>query len=253
MAVVYQAFDTVLERRVAIKYFQTHLMNTPVLVERFRREALAAAKIDHANVVAIHDIGEGEGGRPFIVMEFVDGPTIGKLLEDGPLSAERTATIGAGIAYGLGAAHALGFVHRDVKPANVLVAAADVAKLTDFGLVRSDAEDAPEGLAARLTAVGNFVGTVRYVAPEHAESGHWSAASDCFALGATLYQMVTGEFPLAGARPEGIDPELGGIIEALLVSDPDGREADAVATGDELAAVAERLQGERIGAEPPPG
>jgi serine/threonine protein kinase len=142
MAVVYEAFDTVLERRVAIKLFQTHLMGEPVLVERFRREALAAAKIVHPNVVAIHDIGEGEGGRPFIVMEYVDGPTLAELLADGPLPEERAAVIAAGVAQALGAAHALGFVHRDVKPANVLVAAGDIAKLTDFGLVRAEGERA---------------------------------------------------------------------------------------------------------------
>ncbi|MFN2461302.1 MAG: serine/threonine-protein kinase, partial [Candidatus Velthaea sp.] len=159
MAVVYEAFDTVLERRVAIKYFQTHLMAEHVLVERFRREALAAAKLDHPNVVAIHDIGEGEGGRPFIVMEYVDGPTVAALLRDGgPLGAERAAALAAGVAHALGAAHGLGFVHRDVKPANVLVAPGDTAKLTDFGLVRADGERAPDGLAAALTADGAFVG-----------------------------------------------------------------------------------------------
>ena len=252
MAVVYEALDTVLERRVAIKYLQLHLMKAPEVIERFRREALAAAKIDHQNVVAIHDIGEGDAGRPFIVMEFVDGPTIGKLLEAGPLSAERTATLGAGIAAGLGAAHALGFVHRDVKPANVLVANGDIAKLTDFGLVRADYEDAPESLAGRLTAAGLVVGSVRYIAPEHSESGHWSAASDCFALGATLYQMATGEFPVADAKVTGIDPELATIIDSLLAIDLNVREHDAVATSDELAAVAERLRGVRLGTIVPP-
>jgi serine/threonine protein kinase len=134
-------FDTVLERRVAIKYFQTHLLHEPVLVERFQREAIATAKIVLPNVVAIHDIGTGDGDRPFIVMEYVDGPTVAGLLATGPLPQERAAIIASGIAQALGAAHALGFVHRDVKPANVLVAEGDIAKLTDFGLVRADGDE----------------------------------------------------------------------------------------------------------------
>jgi serine/threonine protein kinase len=249
MAVVYQAFDTVLERRVAIKYFQTHLLREPVLVERFRREALAAAKIEHPNVVAIHDIGAGDEERPFIVMEFVDGPTIAHLLGSGPLAQERAATIAAGIAHALGAAHALGFVHRDVKPANVLVAHGDVAKLTDFGLVRADGEIAPDGLAAQLTADGAFVGSFRYVAPEQAEHGLWSAASDCYALGATLYEMLVGAPPEPGARVAGatLDSELTAIIDGLLVVNPQRREADAIALGDELSQIAERLRERRLG------
>ncbi len=249
MAVVYEAFDTVLERRVAIKYFQTHLLREPVLVERFRREALAAAKIVHPNVVAIHDIGEGDDARPFMVMEFVDGPTIAKLLGAGPLAQERAVTLAAGIAQGLGAAHALGFVHRDVKPANVLVAEGDIAKLTDFGLVRADGERAADDLAAQLTADGAFVGSVRYVAPEQLHDGLWSTASDCYALGATLYQMLTGELPAAGGQISNsqIDSELVAIVNGLLVPDPQRREADAIALGDELAQLAERLREARLG------
>ncbi len=249
MAVVYEAFDTVLERRVAIKYFQTHLLREPVLVERFRREALAAAKIDHPNVVAVHDIGAGDDHRPFIVMEYVDGPTVAQLLAQGPLAQERAAALAAGVARGLGAAHELGFVHRDVKPANILVAEGDVAKLTDFGLVRADGESAPDGLAARLTADGSFVGSVRYVAPEQAASGLWSAASDCYALGATLYEMLLGTPPAPGGTigSDDLDAELIAIVDGLLVVNPQRREADAIALGDELGQIAERLRETRLG------
>ncbi len=249
MAVVYEAFDTVLERRVAIKYFQTHLLREAVLVERFRREALAAAKIVHPNVVAIHDIGADDDERPFIVMEYVAGPTIARLLADGPLPPERAVALAGGIARGLGSAHALGFVHRDVKPANVLVADGDIAKLTDFGLVRADGECAPDGLAAQLTADGCYVGSLRYVAPEQLERGCWSAASDCYALGATLYQMLVGAPPQPGSRIDGaaLDPGLCAVVNALLVVDPDWREADAVALGDELEQIAQRLRETRLG------
>jgi serine/threonine-protein kinase len=249
MAVVYEAFDTVLERRVAIKYFQTHLLHEPVLVERFRREALAAAKIVHRNVVAVHDIGTGDNDRPFIVMEYVDGPTVAALLAAGPLSQERAAGIASGVAHALGAAHALGFVHRDVKPANVLVAEGDIAKLTDFGLVRADGERAPDDRAAQLTADGAFVGSLRYVAPEQAHSGLWSAASDCYALGATLFEMLAGVPPQPGVRIAGsdLDPALTEIVAGLLVENPQRREADAIALGDELGQIAERLREQRLG------
>jgi serine/threonine-protein kinase len=230
MAVVYEAFDTVLERRVAIKYFQTHLLREPILLARFRREALAAAKIVHPNVVA-------------------DGPTIAKLLAEGPLPQERATALAAGVASGLGAAHALGFVHRDVKPANVLVAEGDVAKLTDFGLVRANGEHAVDGLAAQLTAEGSFVGSVRYVAPEQIEDGLWSAASDCYSLGATLFQMLTGEMAAPGGSigDVEIDAQLASIVDGLLMVDPNDREADAVVLGDELGQVAERLREKRLG------
>jgi len=248
MAIVYEAFDTVLERRVAIKYLQTHLMHVPVLVERFRREALAAGKIMHPNVVGIHDIGSGADERPFIVMEYVEGPTIAAVLGAGRLPPERAVALGAGIAHALGAAHALGFVHRDVKPANVLVAAGDVAKLTDFGLVRADGESAPDGLAAQLTATGGFVGSLRYIAPEQAQDGLWSAASDCYALGATLYEMLVGAPAVPGARLErpACDEHLAILVDGLLDRDPARRDSDAVALGDELAAIAERLRDRRL-------
>lgn len=249
MAVVYDAFDTVLERRVAIKYFQTHLLHEPVLLARFHREALAAAKIVHPNVVAIHDIGAGEDQRPFIVMEFVDGPTVARLIADGPLAPERAAGLAAGIAQALGAAHALGFVHRDVKPANVLVAPGDLAKLTDFGLVRAAGERAPDGLAAQLTADGAYVGSVRYVAPEQAESGLWSPASDCYALGASLFEMLYGRpaQPGGAVAARTVDAQLAAIVDNLLVADPERRERDAVALADELGQIAERLREERLG------
>ena len=242
MAVVYEAFDTVLERRVAIKYFQTHLMHEPILVERFRREALAAAKIDHVNVVAIHDIGENEDGRPFIIMEYIDGPTVAQLLAEGPIPAPRAVGLAAGVAHGLGAAHALGFIHRDVKPANILVAAGELAKLTDFGLVRSDGTRAPDGPAARLTAAGTFVGSVRFVAPEQISEGLSTTATDCYALGATLAQMLTGEVPAPGdGLWPGADEGLEVVVRGLLEADPAVRWADAESVAVALDAVALRL------------
>jgi serine/threonine-protein kinase len=253
MAVVFRAFDTVLERPVAIKYFQTHLMRKPVLVERFRREALAAAKIAHPNVVAVHDVGTGDDDRPFIVMELVAGPSLAELLKAGPLPDRRAARIGADIARGLAAAHAFGFVHRDVKPANVILTADDVAKLTDFGLVLDSGEESPP---SDLTTLGEVLGSAAYVAPEQARYGESSAASDLYALGCTLYEAVAGSPPFGGTtaidqaaqrlveapepvalRAPGIEPALAALIMELLVRDPARRRDDAGEVGDELAAL----------------
>ncbi len=253
MAVVFRAFDTVLERPVAIKYFQTHLMHEHLLVERFRREALAAAQIVHPNVVAIHDIGAGEAGRPFMVMELVEGPSLAALLKDGPLPDRRAARIGAGVARGLAVAHAHGFVHRDVKPGNVLIAAGNVAKLTDFGLVHSSEDPRPSD----LTMYGSMLGSAAYVAPEQARFGSASPASDLYALGCTLYETVAGAPPFRGTtaidmavrrleeapepiqlRAPGIEPSLAALIMELLVRDPSRRRDDAHEVGDELAAIA---------------
>jgi serine/threonine-protein kinase len=253
MAVVFRAFDTVLERPVAIKYFQTHLMREPLLVERFRREALAAAKIAHPNVVAVHDVGTGDDDRPFIVMELVSGPSLAEVLKAGPLPDRRAARIGADIARGLAAAHAIGFVHRDVKPANVILTAADVAKLTDFGLVLDAGEEAPP---SELTMHGAMLGSAAYVAPEQARYGESSAASDLYALGCTLYEAVAGSPPFGGVtaidqavkrlveapepvakRAPGIEPALAALIMELLVRDPQRRRDDAGEVGEELAAL----------------
>jgi len=253
MAVVFRAFDTVLERPVAIKYFQTHLMREPLLVERFRREALAAAKIAHPNVVAVHDVGTGDDDRPFIVMELVSGPSLAEVLKAGPLPDRRAARIGADIARGLAAAHAIGFVHRDVKPANVILTAADVAKLTDFGLVLDAGEEAPP---SELTMHGAMLGSAAYVAPEQARYGESSAASDLYALGCTLYEVVAGSPPFGGVtaidqavkrlveapepvakRAPGIEPALAALIMELLVRDPQRRRDDAGEVGEELAAL----------------
>jgi serine/threonine-protein kinase len=253
MAVVFRAFDTTLERPVAIKYFQTHLMREPVMVERFHREALAAAKIDHPNVVAIHDIGIGDDDRPFIVMELVAGPSLAEVLKAGPLPDRRAARIGAGIARGLAAAHAFGFIHRDVKPGNVILAADDVAKLTDFGLVLDAGDASPP---SDLTMHGAMLGSAAYVAPEQARYGESSPASDLYALGCTLYETVAGVPPFSGVTaidqavkrlveaPEpvalhapGIGPALAALIMELLVRDPGRRRDDAGVVGEELAAL----------------
>lgn len=263
MAVVYRAFDTVLNRDVAVKYMQTHRSHDPTLLERFHREARAAAKIDHPNVVTIYDVAESEDGRPYIVMEFVDGTPLSKLIAAEPLDSEHVACIGAGIARGLAAAHELGLVHRDVKPANVIIDLAGKPHLSDFGLAQAADEH-----VAELTSPGLFLGSANYVAPEQARSGEATPKSDLYALGAVMYQMCTGSPPFVGgpidvairhieedalplhAEAPRIDEELAGTIDMLLRRDPTRRPTDAGVVAENLAAIADRLA--PAPAPPPP-
>ena len=195
MATVFAAYDTVLERTVAIKLLQRRRDETGVIHERFEREARAEAKISHPNVVSVHDIGEAEDGRPFIVMDYVEGRSLQDIIaEEAPLSSERVAILGAGIARALAAAHALGIVHRDVKPANVIVDGQGLPHLMDFGLARVLHDDAdPE-----LTAPGVLVGTAHYIAPEQARHGTASPAADLYSLGPAMYHALTGRPPFGG-------------------------------------------------------
>jgi eukaryotic-like serine/threonine-protein kinase len=267
MATVFAAFDTVLERTVAIKLLQRRNDASGVLHERFRREALAEAKLVHPNVVAVHDVGVHEDGRPYIVMDYVDGSPLSALIAEGPLPPERVAVLGAVLARALAAAHALGIVHRDVKPANILIDHQGLAHLMDFGLARMVGD--PE-----LTLHGGLVGTALYVAPEQARFGKGSPQSDLYSLGAVLYHALGGKPPfdgdgavdvalrrfeadppaLEGLVPE-IDPELAALVHALLAREPEARPAGAAATAERFADIAARLRTQRStgeGANPTP-
>ena len=256
MATVFAAFDTKLERTVAIKLLQRGRDATGVVHERFRREALAEAKITHPNVVAIHDVGQNDEGRPYIVMDYVEGRSLQEVVAAEPLSSERTAIVGAQIARALAVAHDLGIVHRDVKPANILIDEQGIPHLTDFGLAR-----AVDAFEAELTAPGVLVGTPHYVAPEQARYGYATSKADLYSLGAVLYFALAGEppFPGAGAldvalrrfeedppdlrtRVQGVDPDLAANVQALLAREPDGRPADASAVAEALANIGARLR-----------
>ncbi|MFI7400747.1 protein kinase [Streptomyces sp. NPDC049541] len=197
MGIVWRAVDEVLGREVAVKELRTYTDAAgPELADlrlRMQREARAAARVRHPAVVAVHDVTEVDG-RPLIVMELVDGPSLEQVLrERGPLDPVEAAGIGARVMDALAAAHRAGVLHRDVKPGNILLEGSGRVVLTDFGIAAM--EDPGDGAATHLTRSGALVGSLDYLAPERAQGAEASPASDVWALGATLYAAVEGSSP----------------------------------------------------------
>jgi serine/threonine protein kinase len=191
MSTVFRAMDTVLERPVAVKLLAEHLAEDEAFVARFRREALAAARLQHPNVVQVFDSGQDpESGRHYIVMEFVDGPSCADLLrEHKRFEIDRTVRVLRDACHGLDYAHKAGVVHRDVKPGNLLVAdETGFTKLADFGIAKAAEQ-------TRITQVGSVLGTAAYLSPEQARGDEAGPASDIYSLGVCAYQFVTGRLP----------------------------------------------------------
>src|SRR5215211_1252642 len=191
MSTVYRAFDTTLERRVAVKLMHREIASDSDQLERFRREARSVAQLSHPHIVGVIDAGE-EDGRPYIVLEYVEGETLKERIRRmGRLPVDEAIAYAIEIARALGAAHATAIVHRDIKPQNVLVDEEGSAKVTDFGIARSLEEEG-------LTADGRVLGTTDYVSPEQALGHDVDGQSDLYSLGIVLYEMLTGDVPFHG-------------------------------------------------------
>ena len=191
MSTVFLATDSVLERAVAVKLLAEHLADDEDFVARFRREALAAARLQHPNIVQVFDSGQDpESHRHYIVMEYVEGPSAADLLREyRELDVEQTVAIVRDACHGLDYAHRAGVVHRDVKPGNLLLAEeTGITKLADFGIAKAAEQ-------TRITQVGSVLGTAAYLSPEQARGEEAGPASDTYSLGVCAYQFLTGRLP----------------------------------------------------------
>jgi serine/threonine-protein kinase len=253
MATVDLAQDVDLDRPVALKRLAENLARDEDLQRRFLREARLAARLAHPNVVRVFDVGE-DGDRPFIAMEYVEGETLAELVaRRGALPASEAAALGLQMCAGLAAAHTAGLVHRDVKPQNLLLGTDGVLKLGDFGIAAGY-----EG--TRLTLAGTVLGTAGYLAPEQARGEQVTAAADIYAVGAVVYELVTGEParsagslaelgsedgfvpPDLAARVPEAPPELVAAVTACLSVRPEDRPPSAAAVAGLLAPVASTAQ-----------
>ena len=247
MAEVHLARDLLLDRPVALKVLYPELSRDPTFVERFRREAQAAANLSHPNIVSVYDWGE-EQGTYFIVMEYVDGETLASLVHRaGALQADEAAEVGAEVAAALAVAHRNHMVHRDVKPGNVLIDRQGQVKVTDFGIARA------VNTTENLTQPGSVMGTATYFSPEQAQGQRIDPRSDVYSLGVVLYELVTGVPPFSADSPVAVaykhvredpvlptrrNPEVPADFERIILTamakNPDDRYANALEMRDDL-------------------
>ncbi|MCX6832060.1 MAG: protein kinase [candidate division Zixibacteria bacterium] len=190
MGEVYLAEDTKLDRKVAPKFLSPHLCQDSECRARFTREAQAAAKLDHPNIVAVHEVSEFQG-RPFFSMQHVEGQSLKEVLAGKSLPLDRIFEIGVQVCEGLQAAHESGITHRDVKPSNILIDSHGRARIVDFGLASVVGSD-------QLTRIGSTMGTVGYMSPEQVRGEQVDRRSDLFSLGVVLYELITGRQPFKG-------------------------------------------------------
>ena len=251
MASIYEAIDTRLDRKVAVKIMHAHLAQDEQFVERFIREAKAAAALSHPNIVAVQDQGWNQSGTPaiFLVMEMIEGHTLRDYLnEQGQLSVSDGVKFLLPVLSALGAAHKLGIVHRDIKPENILISKEGRVKIADFGLAKGPL------LGSTMTAESSVIlGSVSYLSPEQVQRGIADSRSDVYSIGITAFEIFTGKKPFEGAEPiqiaymhvnnrvprisefvEGVPQALDDLIYRATSSDPDQRPRDASIFHQEL-------------------
>jgi eukaryotic-like serine/threonine-protein kinase len=249
MGEIWEADDTLLGRRVAIKVLAEELANDSVALRRFRREARATAKLDHPNVIRVYDFVDGEA--PFLVLELLEGQTLAdRLRRDGALPPAEAARIGAAVADGLDVAHRAGIIHRDIKPSNIMLTASGGVKVMDFGIAAA--------WEAHSTTGQQLLATASYAPPERITGGRASPAGDLYSLGVVLYEMLTGRPPFLADNAEQllrahleapprpvrdlvfwVPPGIAAACEAALAKDPAGRPASAGALAARLRAAAQ--------------
>ena len=241
MSEVHLARDLRLKRNVAVKVLRADLARDPSFYLRFRREAQNAAALNHPAIVAVHDTGEADtadGPLPYIVMEYVEGVTLRDIVRtDGPMESQRAIEVIADACQALNFSHQHGIIHRDVKPANIMISKTGAVKVMDFGIARALADS-----GIRLTQTAAVIGTAQYLSPEQARGETVDARSDVYSLGCVLYEMLTGEPPFVGDSPvavayqhvreapvppsqrhAGIAPELDAVVLKALAKNPENR------------------------------
>jgi serine/threonine protein kinase len=246
MATVYKAYHPKLDRYVALKMMHTSFLSDPQFVARFEREAQIIAKLEHPNIVPVHDYAEFDG-QPYLVMKFIPGISLKDALSDGPLELRDTMVVMSAIAKALDYAHHHGVLHRDIKPSNIMLDTNATPYLTDFGLART-VQDGESSLSQ-----GMLIGTPAYMSPEQAAGQTLDARSDLYSLGIVLYELLVGQAPFGGGStyttlhahlteppkpPSSLNPEIPPAVELVLLralsKDPDDRYPSAAAMYDDL-------------------
>ena len=253
---VWRAHDSVLDRPVAIKLLHSARAEHDETLVRFRNEAQLAGRLAHVNVARVYDFCDSqEGLPPYLVMELIDGPSLAEILAAGPLDPARAMDIVAQVAAGLQDAHAAGLVHRDVKPANIMLAPGGVVKITDFGLSHTLG-------SAPITGTGLLIGTPGYFAPERAAGARATPAGDLYSLGVVGYECLAGTVPFTGPPlevalahrerplpplPDSVPAEVAGFIAQLTMKDPAGRPASADMACRQACELRDHLMGWQTG------